>query len=78
MKECLKNSNTLYEMYANNEDAILMPYFAIGGTPTCANACLQVSKYGAIICTLQCKNSTKYMFQVLQFLKQSCIKMHRF
>ena len=23
MKECFKNSNTLYEMYANNEDATL-------------------------------------------------------
>ena len=51
MKECFKNSNTLYEMYANNEDATLMPYYAIVGTPTCADACLPISKHGARICT---------------------------
>jgi len=49
MKECFNISHTLYEMYANNEDAILMPYFAIVGTCRCANAYLQISLTGASI-----------------------------
>jgi len=78
MKECFNNSNTLYEMYANNEDAIFWWYLGYCCTWWCADACLPISKHGAIICTLWCKNSIKHMFQASQFLKQSCIKMHRF
>ena len=32
MKGMINYFNTLYEMYVNNEDATLMPYFAIVGT----------------------------------------------
>lgn len=75
MKETINYFNTLYEMYANNEDSTLKWYFAIGCTSICANACLQTSKHGAIIHILQCKYSSKYVWKVCKFLKQSCIKM---
>lgn len=49
MKECFNYFNTLYEMYANYEDATLMLYFGGSWIATCADACLQVSPSGAII-----------------------------
>lgn len=61
MKEVINYFNTLYEMYANNEDGALLPYFAIVGTSACANAYLQISINGAIILTLWLKNLTKYV-----------------